>query len=153
VKPQILQIVFKKGKVTANLVHDVETTIKLPKGNALAIDLGIKNFVTTYDTGKATRIYKGGKILSTSYYSDKKIAALQSKLPKDKHRSKAISRLCRRKNAGIKQVLHCYANDIREYCISNDANTVVIGDLNGVREGVDGTAKNWGTEGNLKLHS
>lgn len=153
VKPQILQIVFKKGKITANLVHDIETSIKPANGNVLAIDLGIKNFAVTFDTTRSTRIYKGGTVSSTAYYFDKKIAALQAELPKGKHGSAAISRLYRKKNAQIKQMLHCYANDIRDYCVHNNIVQVAIGDLKGIREDANGDAKNWGNKGNIKLHS
>jgi putative transposase len=119
----------------------------------LAVDLGIKNTATTFDTGNAARIYKGGAILATKYYFGKKIAKLQSQLPPNKRGSKAISRLHRKESAQVKHALHCYANNIRDYCVAQGIAEVAVGDLKGVRKKGDGTPKNWGGAGNLQLHS
>jgi transposase len=53
--------VFAKGNVAAHLVYETETEMKGPNDRVLSLDLGIKNFATTYDTFGNTRIYKGAR--------------------------------------------------------------------------------------------
>lgn len=151
-EPKILQFVFKKGSVTAHLVYEITTELKPKNDRTMAIDLGIKNFAVTYDTFRKAMIFKGGQILAISYYFDKKIAQLQSQLPKmkdgkQKHGSHAISRLHHQKNAQIRQILHSFSNAIVDYCANNDIRSVAIGKLTNLREG-----KDYGKKTNLKIH-
>lgn len=150
--PKILQFVFRKHMITIHLTYEFEEHYLPTTEKAMAIDLGIKNFAVTYDTDGNSRIYKGGEILAIGEYFDKHIRDLQSRLPKypngkQKKGSKAISRLHRQKSAQIRQMLHGYANNVCQYCTDHAISTVVVGDLTNIRQN-----KDWGTDGNRKLH-
>jgi putative transposase len=156
---KILRIVFAKRKVAAHLVYETQPESKATNGRVLSIDLGIKNSATTYDTFGTARIYKGSQILAIAYYFDKRIAKLQSQLPKlpdgkTQRFSKLLRRLHRKKAAQISHILHGYAKNIRDYCIAHDIRAVAVGDLKNIRENMTtGKARNLGWKANAKLHT
>jgi putative transposase len=113
-----------------------------------SLDLGICNLTTLYIEGEKPIIYSGRAVLSDWVYRTKKIATKQSKLPKRKHISKQISIAFRRRQRRLRHAVNAMLRQIFELLESKDIGELVIGDLNGIRNGAD-----HGNSGNQKLHN
>ena len=129
-------------------VPDVAT---LPdNGRYLSIDLGVKNFATVY-TSDGNSFILGKKFVELNHYFNKKVAHYQSisdsqqvakgvKYPK---KSKRVIALYRKYNNSVKDLVHKMSAYIRDYCVANNINTVIVGDITGIRDGKDyGNATN-----------
>ena len=124
-------------------------------GHYLSIDLGIHNFMTCFDSEGYSFII-GRKYLSIVRRYDKEIARVQSqwaaqqskkgvRYPKSSNHKR---RLHIKKNNTVRDYLHKVTRCITDYCETHGINTVIIGDLTGVREN-----KNFGDRINQEFHS
>ena len=125
-------------------------------GRYLSIDLGLHNLMTCYDSTNGDTFIVGRKYLSICNYYNKEIARVQSqwssmqsekgiKYPKS---SKHIQQIHKKKNNSINDYLHKVTRYIVSYCVENQINTVVIGDITNIRKDND-----LGNVTNQKLHS
>lgn len=145
------------GESSVIVIYEVPDTPKLAdNGKYLGIDLGLHNLLTCYNSESGETFIAGRKYLSLCNYYNKEIARIQSQWslqqvkrniqhPKS---SKHISRLHVRKTNAINDYLHKVTRTIVNYCKDNDINTVVIGDITGIRKN-----SNLGHVTNQKLHS
>lgn len=110
-------------------------------GRYLSIDMGIHNMLTTYDNVSHTSVIYGRRYSEIIHYYDKKIAHYQSisdsqqsakgvRYPK---KSKRVLSLYRKKRNAVHDLLHKVTKQIANYCVANRINTVIIGDLTGIR--------------------
>ena len=139
------------------VVYEVEDIMPLPdNGRYLSIDLGLHNLMTCYDSTNGDTFIVGRKYLSICNYFNKEIARVQSqwsslqsgkgiKYPKS---SKHIQQIHKKKNNSINDYLHKVTRYIVSYCVENQINTVVIGDITNIRKDND-----LGNVTNQKLHS
>ena len=139
------------------VVYEVEDIMPLPdNGRYLSIDLGLHNLMTCYDSTNGDTFIVGRKYLSICNYYNKEIARVQSqwssmqsekgiKYPKS---SKHIQQIHKKKNNSINDYLHKVTRYIVSYCVENQINTVVIGDITNIRKDND-----LGNVTNQKLHS
>ena len=134
-------------------IEDVE--LKKDNGKYLSIDMGINNLITAYDNKGYSFIIKGNSYQNTLYYYNKKIAYYQSLEAKynnidnnDFIITKRIKKLNLIKKRKIDYILHASTKRILDYCINNQINTVIIGNIKGIREN-----NNIGKNNNQKLHS
>ena len=135
-------------------IEDVE--LKKDNGRYISIDMGINNLTTIYDNKGYSFIIKGNSYQNTLYYYNKKIAYYQSLEAKFKNitddkkipSTKRIKKLYIIKKRKIDYILHTSTKRIVDYCINNEINTVIIGDIKGIREDND-----IGKNNNQKLHS
>lgn len=134
-------------------IEDVE--LKKDNGKYLSIDMGINNLITAYDNKGYSFIIKGNSYQNTLYYYNKKIAYYQSLEAKynnidnnDFIMTKRIKKLNLIKKRKIDYILHASTKRILDYCINNQINTVIIGNIKGIREN-----NNIGKNNNQKLHS
>ena len=139
------------------VVYEVEDIMPLPdNGRYLSIDLGLHNLMTCYDSTNGDTFIMGRKYLSICNYYNKEIARVQSqwssmqsekgiKYPKS---SKHIQQIHKKKNNSINDYLHKVTRYIVSYCVENQINTVVIGDITNIRKDND-----LGNVTNQKLHS
>ena len=139
------------------VIYEVEDVMLLPdNGRYLSIDLGLHNLMTCYDSTNGNTFIAGRKYLSICNYFNKEIARVQSqwsslqsgkgvKYPKS---SKHIQRLHKKKNNSINDYLHKVTRYIVSYCVENQINTVVIGDITNIRKD-----NNLGNVTNQKLHA
>ena len=135
-------------------VYEISDTPKLlNNGRYLSIDLGINNNFSCYDTIGKGFIVNG--FLNATHYYDKKIAYLQSiadkqqvkqgiKYPK---KTRQVINLYHKKSNAVTNFLHQSTRLIADYCHENKINTVIIGDIKGIRKD-----KNIGRN-NQQLHS
>lgn len=139
------------------IIYEVEDVIPLSdNGRYLSIDLGLHNLMTCFDSTNGDTFIAGRKYLSICNYFNKEIARVQSqwsslqsgkgiKYPKS---SKHIQRIHKKKNNTINDYLHKVTRYIVSYCVKNQINTVVIGDITNIRKDND-----LGNVTNQKLHS
>lgn len=139
------------------IIYEVEDVMPLSdNGRYLSIDLGLHNLMTCYDSTSGDTFIVGRKYLSICNYFNKEIARVQSqwsslqngkgiKFPKS---SKHIQRIHKKKNNTINDYLHKVTRYIVLYCVKNQINTVVIGDITNIRKDND-----LGNVTNQKLHS
>ena len=147
----------KDSMCEAIIVYEIPDVKLLPdNGKYLSIDLGIHNFMTCFNSVNGETFIVGRKYFSICRYYDKEIGHVQSvwysiqnkkgiKYPKS---SAKINKLYERKKNAINDYLHKMTKSIVNYCIVNNINTVVIGDITGIREN-----RSLGGKTNQKFHS
>jgi putative transposase len=115
----VLEIVYKK-KINPK---------PLNKDNFVAIDLGIRNLITTVNNnGFKPFVIKGGVAKSINQYYNKERARIQSTYDRQGIKTgKAMQKLTTKRNKKINDYFHKTSRKIVEYCVINDIGTVVIG--------------------------
>lgn len=102
----------------------------LNKNNALALDLGINNFVTAVSSNGKSFIVDGRRLKSINQWFNKENARLQSIKDKQHLRKKITNRqktiACNRNNK-VNDYLNKAARKVVDYCITNDIGTLVVG--------------------------
>lgn len=142
IKIKELQIKFIDEETFAAIaVYEVGAVEqKENNGRYLSIDLGIKNTFTCYDSVGTSFILKG--FLDATHYCDKKIAYYQGisaseqaargiQYPKP---SKRVLGLYKKRKNKVSDYLHKSTRYIADYCQENNINTVVVGDIKGIRK-------------------
>lgn len=136
-----IQIKFDEKRYTAIAVYEeAEVPIQEDNGHYLAIDMGLKNTLTCYDSEGKTFLING--LLNTTHYFDKQIAGYQGisdrqqlsigiKYPK---KSKKVRSLYRKKKNKVTDFIHKTTRYVAEYCLAEHITTVVIGDMKGIRK-------------------
>ena len=144
------------GSCRLIVIYEVADAEILPdNGRYLSIDLGLHNIMTCYDNSGKSFI-PGRKYLAITHRYDKEIARVQSqwsrvqskkdvKYPKP---SKHLLKLYEAKRHTVKDYLHKVTRYVADYCKANRVNSVVIGDITGIRKDNDLGSKN-----NQQLHS
>jgi IS605 OrfB family transposase len=101
----------------------------LNKENIMAIDLGVRNLITTVNNnGFKPFVIKGGAVKSMNQYYNKERARIQSTYDRQGIKTgKAMQKLTTKRNKKINDYFHKTSRKIIEYCVSNDIGTVVIG--------------------------
>ena len=131
----------QNGKCDVVLNYEVKEAVALPdNGKYLAIDLGIHNLATCFDSANDKTFIVGREYLAICHYFHKEIAKAQSALAKQsssqwkapQYTSKRLKALRKKRNNSIRDYLHKLTKFIVNYCIKNEINTVVVGDLKGL---------------------
>ncbi len=153
VKPVYVEMYFQQGSYYFSLVYKVHTPPKHDTGKTVAIDMGEIHPIVSHD-GEHTIIYNGRALRAIKQYLNKVKARFQSKMDKCKKWSKHWYRLTRVKqkilaklNAQIKDAEHKITSRFISDCLKVKADTIVIGDLKGIRH----RAK-FGKKSNQKVH-
>ena len=146
----------EEGSCRLIVIYEIPDTKELcDNGRYLSIDLGLHNLMTCYDnSGKSFII--GRRYLAITHHYDKEIARVQSqwakvqaskgvKYPKP---SKHLIRLYEDKRHAVKDYLHKMTRHVADYCRDNSINSVVIGEITGIRKDND-----LGRRINRQLHS
>ncbi len=108
-----------------------------PKEKVGSIDLGICNLVAFYtdEDEEQPLIYSGRPVLSDYVYRTKKIAELQSRLPKKQYTSRKMGLFYRKRTRHFKHAVRAMLKDLFERMKRMSITKVAVGDLNGIREG------------------
>ncbi|WP_135824012.1 RNA-guided endonuclease InsQ/TnpB family protein [Halorussus ruber] len=119
-----------------------------PGEQTVGVDLGINNFAAlAYEDGHS-ELYPLNCLKQDDYYFSKRIARC------DDSDSEQATRLNQKKSARRTHYFHTLSKHIVQRCVDEGVGIIVVGDLSGIREDEeDSEAKNWGTHGNLDLHS
>ena len=101
----------------------------LNKNNIIAIDLGVRNLITTVNNnGLKPFVIKGGVVKSINQYYNKERARIQSTYDRQGIKTgKTMQKLTIKRNKKINDYFHKISRRIVEYCVLNDIGTVVIG--------------------------
>ena len=102
----------------------------LNKNNALALDLGINNFVTAVSSNGKSFIVDGRRLKSINQWFNKENARLQSIKDKQHLRKKITNRqktIARNRNNKVNDYLNKAARKVVDYCITNDIGMLVVG--------------------------
>ena len=140
-----LRILPCHGGYKSQWVYEVKDKASLNPKNYLAIDLGVNNFATCVEsvTGTAT-IYDGRLLKSINQYYNKQNAKLQS--IKDKQGIKGTTNRQRKlitdRANRINDILNKVAYNIVQICIEKNIGTVIVGELKGIKQGINHGSKN-----------
>ena len=151
--PIYVELYFQRGCYYFSLVYEVQTPPKRDTGKAVAIDMGEIHPIVSHD-GQSTIIYNGREVRAIRQYLNKLKAHFQSKMDRCKQRSNRWYRLKRIKvkilaklNTQIKDAEHKITSRFISDCIKAKADTIVIGDLKGIRKRAQFSKKS-----NQKVH-
>ena len=140
VRPAYVEMYFQRGSYYFSLVYEVQIPPKRKTGKAVAIDMGEIHPIVSHD-GEHTIIYNGRVLRAIKQYLNKFKAYIQSKMDRCKHRSNRWYRLKRIKtkilaklNAQIKDAEHKITSRFISDCIKAKADTIVMGDIKGIRK-------------------
>ena len=140
VRPAYVEMYFQRGSYYFSLVYEVQIPPKRKTGKAVAIDMGEIHPIVSYN-GEHTIIYNGRVLRAIKQYLNKFKGYIQSKMDRCKHRSNRWYRLKRIKtkilaklNAQIKDAEHKITSRFISDCIKAKADTIVMGDIKGIRK-------------------
>ena len=140
VRPAYVEMYFQRGSYYFSLVYEVQIPPKRKTGKAVAIDMGEIHPIVSHD-GEHTIIYNGRVLRAIKQYLNKFKAYIQSKMDRCKQRSNRWYRLKRIKtkilaklNAQIKDAEHKITSRFISDCIKAKADTIVMGDIKGIRK-------------------
>ena len=140
VRPAYVEMYFQRGSYYFSLVYEVQIPPKRKTGKAVAIDMGEIHPIVSHD-GEDTIIYNGRALRAIKQYLNKFKAYIQSKMDRCKQRSNRWYRLKRIKtkilaklNAQIKDAEHKITSRFISDCIKAKADTIVMGDIKGIRK-------------------
>ena len=119
-----------------------------PGEKTVGVDLGINNFAAlSYEDGHS-ELYPLNCLKQDDYYFSKRIARC------DDSDSEQTTRLNQKKSARRMHYFHTLSKHIVERCVDEGVGMIVVDDLSGIRDDEEnGESKDWGTHGNLDLHS
>ena len=153
VLPVYVEMYFQRGNYYFSLVYKVHTPPKRETGKVVAIDMGEIHPIVSHD-GQHTIIYNGRALRAIKQYINKFKAYIQSKMDRCIKRSNRWYRLKRIKtkilaklNTQLKDAEHKITSRFISDCIKAKADTIVIGDIKGIRK----RAK-FGKVSNQKVH-
>lgn len=124
-----------------------ERPVNLTKKSG-SIDLGICNIAAVYVPSERPLVYSGRAVLSDWIYHTKKIAKLQSQLKQKQHTSTRIEKLFRIRKRRFRHAINAALRDLFEHLQATQVTYLIVGDLNGIRDGND-----LGRQINQKLHN
>ena len=152
-RPIYVELYFQRGCYYFSLVYKVQVPPKVETGKSIAIDMGEIHPIVSHD-GEQTIIYNGREVRSIRQYLNKVKAHIQSKMDKCIKRSNHWYRLKRIKtkilvklNAQIKDAEHKITSRFISDCLKAKADTIVIGQLKGIRQRAKFSKKS-----NQKIH-
>lgn len=123
------------------IIWDKEVESKVTGNNVMAIDLGLDNLATcVFKDNEQCIIFSGKHLKSKNAYYNKKIARLTSIAMKQYNdsknfkRTKKIIKLQKKRNDYIKDKLHKISKKIVELALTMNCNTIVIGDIKGIKQ-------------------
>ena len=146
---QQVKVVWTGDEWKLHFVCKVEVDMsESPGDQSVGIDLGITNFAAlAYEDGHS-ELYPLNCLKQDDYYFSKRLAQC------DDSNSKQATRLNHKKSERRSHYFHTLSKHIVQRCAEEGVGTIVIGDLSGIREDDEDTeSKNWGSHGNLDLHS
>jgi len=134
-------------------IPDIEEHV--PSVKFMSLDFGINNFLSGVTYVGSNFILSGRQLLSVNRYFDKTISYYDSlsdgqqaargvQYPKQ---SKRVTKLYETRRKQVHHLLHTMSRTVINKAVAEGVETIVIGDLTGIRE-----AKNFGTKTNQRFH-
>ena len=136
-KIQQVRLVPKANHIVVEIIYNKECEAKKDNSRYASIDLGLNNLCTLTSNATKSIIVDGKRLKSINHHYNRTKAKLQSKLSKNKHTSKRISRLALRRNRKIKDYMHKVSRKIVEYMEANSLNTLFVGKNVGWKDSIN----------------
>ena len=125
---QQVRIVPKNNTIVIEVLYKVEDIESLSdNGRYASIDLGLNNLATVSSNVIKPFIVNGKPLKSINQYYNKRVSKLKSKLKNGKKSSSRIKNITDKRGNKIKDYLHKASTIIVNQLVSNDLNTLVIG--------------------------
>ena len=125
---QQVRIVPKNNTIVIEVLYKVEDIESLSDNERYAsIDLGLNNLATVSSNVIKPFIVNGKPLKSINQYYNKRVSKLKSKLKNGKKSSSRIKNITDKRGNKIKDYLHKASTIIVNQLVSNDLNTLVIG--------------------------
>ncbi len=119
--------------------------------------MGIINLATVVYSDGTSELYSGRGLLAQEYYFAREIARCKPAGWRPGSRKKSASKRERKlhgkRTQRRRQFLHAVTRRIVDTCAEKGVGVIVLGDLKGIRQQVNGESRNHGKAGNLKLHA
>lgn len=123
-----VRVVPGNQKYTIEILYNkFEKDLKPSNGKYCSIDLGVNNLITLGSNSIKPIIINGRPLKSINQYYNKRVAELKSKLIGNKQVSKRIVQITNKRNNKIKDYLHKSSRLIINHLVSNNINTLIIG--------------------------
>ncbi len=152
-KPNYVEMYFKREHYYFALVYKVDVPPKQDTGITVSVDMGEIHPIVSFN-GKQTTIYNGRLLRSIHQYRNKVKSRFSAKMDRCEKRSKhwyrflkAKRRTLQKLDDQIKDAEHKITTRFISDCQRAKTDTVVIGDLKGIRENIKYSKKS-----NQKLH-
>ncbi len=148
-----IDLVYNYGQWELHFSYRYEVE-DIEKGEGVVgVDIGEIHPIVSHD-GQDTHIYNGRYIRSLYRYRNKVLSEFSHAISRCKRHSKRWWKLTRRKWKRIskidnqtKDALHKHTTKFLKYCQNKGIGTIVLGDLTGIRKGID-----YGKSANQRLH-
>ena len=152
-KPKYVEMYFKRGHYYFALVYKVDVPPKQDTGITVSVDMGEIHPIVSFDSSRVT-IYNGRLLRSIQQYRNKVKARFSAKMDRCEKKSKRWFKLLKAKRRTlqklddqIKDAEHKITSRFISDCQRAKADTIVIGDLKGIRDNIKYSKKS-----NQKLH-
>jgi putative transposase len=138
------------GNYLAHLVCSVNVppTQSLLFPNVVAVDLGLNNIVTAVSTEGDSMIISGREIKATKRYWQKVRSKVKPPSALMRKPSRRYQQVQRKESRQVNHRLHIISKSFVQFCEDKQVDTIVIGDLTGIRDHID-----YGKRNNQQLHS
>ena len=141
-KPNYVEMSFKRGYYYFALVYKVDVPPKQDTGITVSVDMGEIHPIVSFD-GSRTTIYNGRFLRSIGQYRNKVKARFSAKMDRCEKKSKRWFKLLKAKRRTlqklddqIKDAEHKITSRFISDCQRAKADTIVIGDLKGIRDNI-----------------
>lgn len=126
------------------IYEEMSQVMQLNPDRVLGIDIGLDNFATVVGSDGTATIISGKYIKSYNRWFNKEKAKIQSQkdLQGYKHCTANEIQLSTKRNNVINEFLNQSVNRIVKHCIKNDLGTVIVGDFEGIKTGINHGRKN-----------
>lgn len=135
---QQVRIVPKNNKIVIEIVYIIDDVEHLADNERYAsIDLGLNNLATIGSNVVKPFIINGKPLKSINQFYNKKVSNLKSKLKNGKKTSKRIKTLTDKRGNKIKDYLHKASTLLVNQLVSEDINTLIIGNNKGWKQDIN----------------
>lgn len=133
-----VRIVPKGNHIVVEVLYEVqEKLLKEDNGRYASIDLGVNNLATISSNVIKPIVINGKPLKSINQYYNKEKANLQSKLKNNEKTSNRIKSVTFKRNNKINDYLHKSSRYIVNYLVSNNINTLIIGQNKGWKQNIN----------------
>src|SRR5208337_1626438 len=139
---QMARLIYhRSGDWSLHIVYKIALPELKGPGEVMALDLGMKNLVSSACTDGSTSLWTGGELAALERYFEKqksKTTRSLSRNSRDLNQKRSRQRI---------HVLHCFTKSLVRDAEARGVSTIVVGDLKGIRDD-----KDRGDSGNQHIH-
>jgi putative transposase len=135
---QQVRLISKNNHIVVEVIYNVKGVEPLADNERYAsMDLGLNNLGTVGSNVVKPFIINGKPLKSINQFYNKRVSNLKSKLTNGKKTSKRIKSLTDKRNNKIKDYLHKASTILVNQLVSNDLNTLIIGNNKGWKQDIN----------------